>query len=600
MVRAAHVTALAVLVVAIAVVAKVAWSSTILRRLVRNVALPDDPERLQPAYPTCPDVELIGAVTLVVTVKDTCAQAQLHLEHLASMYPKEMEVIYAYPGIRGCRHVPVDDIGRRLFKHWTSIEIGRSDAPIVGFLRAQKILKTKYAVLMHNDAFPMEADFACEMYRALEAHPEYPIAAPQIYEMGDTGILVPHGHHENLHVRPAPGGVGHKIDFDLSFDLLTQREVADFREGPQVDFLEDHAFFARSDIYHELLDEGGSFTMEYMDMILNMRARNTSAWFVPTARCYFAVHLSRLSWEDMPYFSYKRSEQIGHQVRTYLTNKWGVAFPNTGIWTFIRYVFLDETVLEGAALPDEWDNQAALFYTWFESVGFNRYDGQYFPDFIETPSPFTVNVSRTMKHELPNEVPLHRVPPQSAMDILPLQAKKSMGKPEIAFDDPHVKIALKKRTCTLEEPSSYAECGLAFADGDSCNCWNYVPLYNTKTTLYMDKLMDLLKLPSRAFMFAQMKLFVRKVDEEDVDFFCGAHQEECQLQVQFPVSATLLQWSWHGKQPKVLYTSEGLRIVSTMAGLLMLPLIFVFKSTLRSVKGSSAKMHMCSSTGVCG
>eukprot|EP00971_Amphidinium_carterae_P073352 1450439-Amphidinium_carterae.1 len=28
-----------------------------------------------------------------------------------------------------------------------------------------------------------ERDFACELYRALEAHPTYPIAAPQIYEL---------------------------------------------------------------------------------------------------------------------------------------------------------------------------------------------------------------------------------------------------------------------------------------------------------------------------------------------------------------------------------------------------------------------------------
>lgn len=571
-----HAAYWAVLLAAFAIAAKIAWSDTIFLRMMRNVWLPDEPEYLQPAYPSCTNAEIVGAVSLVVTVKDTCAQAPQHLEYLASMFPEDIQVIYAYPGIRGCRHVPVDDIGRRLFKSWTSIEIGRADAPIIGFLQAQKVLKTKYAVLMHNDAYPMEADFACEMYRALEAHPEYPIAAPQIYEMGDTGILVPHGHHENLHVRPVPNGVGHKIDYDLSMDLLTQRKAADFLEGPQIDFLEDHAFFARSDIYHELLDEGGSFTMEYMDMILNMRARNTSAWFVPTARCYFAVHLSRLAWQDMPYFNYKRSEQVGHQVRTYLTNKWGVAFPNTGIWTYIRYVFLTDTVLERAALPEDWDNQAALFYTWFESVGFNRYDGQYFPDFIEKPSAFVVNVSRTMKHQLSNKVPLHRVPPKSAMEILPNQPKKTLGKPEIAFDDPHVKIALRKRTCNLEEPSSYAECGLAFSEGSSCNCWNYVPLYNTQTTLYLDKLMDLLKLPSRAFMFAQMKFFERKVEKDDVDVFCGAHQEDCGLQVQFPANAHLLQWSWHGKRPSILWTSEGMCVVSVMIGLFLSPWILIF------------------------
>ena len=54
-------------------------------------------------------------------------------------------------------------------------------------------VKTPFAVLMHNDAYPMEPQFVCEMVRALEAHPEYPIAAPTIYEKGADNIYVPHG-----------------------------------------------------------------------------------------------------------------------------------------------------------------------------------------------------------------------------------------------------------------------------------------------------------------------------------------------------------------------------------------------------------------------
>ena len=33
-----------------------------------------------------------------------------------------------------------------------------------------------------RQAYPMERDFACELFRALEANPHFPIAAPQIYE----------------------------------------------------------------------------------------------------------------------------------------------------------------------------------------------------------------------------------------------------------------------------------------------------------------------------------------------------------------------------------------------------------------------------------
>ena len=167
-------------------------------------------------------------------MKDTCGQAYEHLAHLASMFPRDMPVFYAYPAIRGCRHVDAEAAGAKLFSNFTTVAVGRSEAPIAGFLKVQPLLRTKYAVLMHNDAYPMERDFACELFRALEAHPDYPIAAPQIYEAAGDKIIVPHGHHQNLHVRPSTSSVsGYRIDFDLSLNLLTQREPEDFKEGPQ-------------------------------------------------------------------------------------------------------------------------------------------------------------------------------------------------------------------------------------------------------------------------------------------------------------------------------------------------------------------------------
>eukprot|EP00438_Fugacium_kawagutii_P003521 Skav200666 [mRNA] locus=scaffold1967:25529:30519:+ [translate_table: standard] len=179
----------------------------------------------------------------------------------------------------------------------------------------------------------------------------------------------------------------YRIDYDLSLNLLTQRKP----------------------------EENQEFASWYMDMILNMRSRNTSAWYVPTARCIFDVDTAKVRWEawngwahaghmgwqklapqDVPYLVYKRGEQIGHQVRNYLTNKWGVEFVNTGIWNYVRYVMLADVVIRDG-LPTDWKDQAAIFYSWFESVGFNRYNGEYLPQFIESPPPGAVNVSRTMK-----------------------------------------------------------------------------------------------------------------------------------------------------------------------------------------------------------
>jgi len=543
-----------------------------MRRLFRNTVLPGIPDPVAPAYAPCSDTELTAGVSLVVTVKDTCAQAEELLEHLSKIFPRSMHVYYAYPAIRGCRHVSTQQVGQRLFDNFTEVTVGASDAPIAGFLKIQPLLKTKYAVLMHNDAYPMERDFACEMYRALEANPHYPIAAPQIYEAASDKIIVPHGHHQNLHVRPSKtSSNGFRIDYDLSLHLLTQREPSDFSEGPQVDFLEDHAFFARSDRYHELLDPAGSFTLEYMDMILNMRARNTSAWYVPTARCVFDVDTNKITWEDLPYLVYKRSEQVGHQVRTYLTKKWNVEFVNTGIWNYVRYVMLAEVVMTKDALPTDWKDQAAVFYSWFESVGFNRYNGRYLPEFIDEPTPGSVNVSRTMKLTLPTDVPEHRVPPKSATEILPKMPRKKMGAVDISFREPHLPIGVSKKTCDAAVPESYKLCGLAVQDGDSCLCYTYVVPFNLRTTLYLDKIMAWMKLPSRAFMYGQMKFWSVPIDPNSVEMFCDRTQEDCVFEVSFSENARVLQWSWFGQQPKVTFTPEGMTIFVTLMAILTSP-----------------------------
>jgi hypothetical protein len=558
-----------------------------LARMFRNAALPIVPSPLKPVYPSCSDAELIDGMSFVVTVKDTCAQAEELLTHLAEIFPRDMHVYYGGPSIRGCRHVDGTGILSKLFTHYTVVSTEIDSSPITAFLKVQPLLKTKYAVLMHNDAYPMERDFACESLRALDAHPEYPIVAPQIYERAADGIIVPHGHHQNLHTRPQADGSGSFIDYDLSMDLLTQRLPEDFKEGPQRDFLEDHAFIARSNIYHELLDPAGSFTMEYMDMILNMRARNTSAWYVPTARCYFEVDTNKLTWEDIPYFVYKRSEQIGHQVRNYLTNKWGVAFPNSGIWNYVRYVFVPYLMLEEESLPKEWADQAAIFYSWFESVGFNRYNTQFLPEFINSPSDGPVTVSRETKLELDTNVPDHRVPPMSASEILPTMAKKTFGAPQIAFKEPHIPIGLKMSSCKASEPSSYALCGLAVQDGDSCKCWTYVEGFNLRTTFGLDNLMALLKLPPRAFTFAQMKYWPQKIDSGNTDFLCEAAQSDCKLEVQFSKAARILQWSWYGKVSQRAFTPEGLAIAAGLVAaiiMLVIPARFVTKRAKSSKK----------------
>ena len=64
------------------------------------------------------------------------------------------------------------------------------------------------------------------------------------------------------------------------------------------------------------MDPHASYTLEYVDMIMNIRAHGWRALFVPTARLEFRI--TEFSWRDIPYFMYKRSERTCHGTRDYL------------------------------------------------------------------------------------------------------------------------------------------------------------------------------------------------------------------------------------------------------------------------------------------
>ena len=146
--------------------------------------------------------------------------------------------------------------------------------------------------------------------------------------------------------------------------------------------MEDHMYLARTDTYHLYLDEMASFTMEYIDNVLAMRLNDTFPWYVPTARVIFDVDVNKIGWRDIPYFVHKRSEEIGLNVRSYLSRKWNVTFPNTGIWNYVRYSFLAEAVYDYNSLPEAWNYQFAMFLSWFHSIGFNRYNNVTFEDML--------------------------------------------------------------------------------------------------------------------------------------------------------------------------------------------------------------------------
>ena len=122
----------------------------------------------------------------------------------------------------------------------------------------------------------------------------------------------------------------------------------------------------------DLVDPHAAYTLEYLDMILSLKAQNRRVVFVPTARLEFRI--AEFSWRDVPYFMYKRSEATCHGTRDYLSKKWRAHFPNTGFWTYIKYTIVEShTYSSLEKLPLKY--QLQLFLAFFQMAGYNRYDG---------------------------------------------------------------------------------------------------------------------------------------------------------------------------------------------------------------------------------
>ena len=210
-----------------------------------------------------------------------------------------------------------------------------------------------------------------------------------LYESKADGSLAAHATQTKL--RWQDGYVRH--DHSIARALNRGR---DFPEGDQTDFLEDHGFVVRTSAISDLVDPRAAYTLEYLDMILSLKAQKRRVVFVPTARLEFRI--AEFSWRDVPYFMYKRSEATCHGTRDYLSKKWRAHFPNTGFWTYIKYTIVEShTYSHLDKLPMKY--QLQLFLAFFEMVGYNRYDSVPYVEVLEavdggTRTTLNVNASR--------------------------------------------------------------------------------------------------------------------------------------------------------------------------------------------------------------
>ena len=402
-----------------------------------------------------------------------------------------------------------------------------------GWLDAVPLIRTEYALLLHNDGYALDSFFACELVQSLKARDaSYVVAAPMLYESKADGSLAAHATQSRLRLQ------GGHVRHDHSVAKALNRG-GDIPEGDQADFLEDHGFVIKTRAIAGIIDPHASYTLEYIDMILSLKANEWKALFVPSARLEFRI--AEFSWRDVPYFMYKRSEATCHGTRDYLAAKWRAKFPNTGFWTYIKYTIVESheyPASEISVLP--WKQQASLFLGFFQMAGFNRYavggrtrtyvdllmeldSGAYEAKRAGYFSGDAVALDGVATRELKRKAwapeDLKPVPNASgAEDLLPTVAAPWF--PTLEADMPLeylpfavAKLAFPNGTCADALGSGPGRfwagfCGVAVQKPDGCECWVNMPTFKSRSLVadVLARVASLLKVPSRITTYLEMAL----------------------------------------------------------------------------------------------
>jgi hypothetical protein len=356
----------------------------------------------------------------------------------------------------------------------------------------------------------------------------------------------------------------------------TNHHVNDFVERAQPDFLEDHAFLIRKDLIDHVVDPEAAFTMEYLDMAIALRAKNTSIWYVPSSRVEYRVWHNKLRWQDATFFAYRRSERLARQTKEYLTHKWGVVFPDTGFSNFVKFSVVRGSFWTQAAgsLPTAWNAMASMYFAWFEIAGFNNFgnSNQLLPEFLDGFGDNLTLPSRASRH-FPEFAPAEPAP-ASGVDItqvLPIREKTDFFETDLPTALLSTAVAKFSTAGTCDRPGLLQTlrpfCGMLVEESSPtshCTCWLYIAPYGYDSALYhgLESVLRFFNLPERVAVYAALKLENEDLFESKKDFeqvmsslgssvsvsVCGPGDDTtatCNVQMDgFPRNAKLVQWSF--------------------------------------------------------
>jgi hypothetical protein len=506
--------------------------------IARNCMLSKTPREVRPKYPTCSPTMMRDEMTIVVSVKDACSQAPGFIRALEIFAPADVHLIYSYPNFESCANIDLKEVLQR-WKKVTLLPLPLRSSPMQGWVDAVPHIKTKYSLLLHNDGYALDSFFGCELLQSLKWHqankPDagYMLAAPMLYESKMDGSLAAHATQSNLRLVKDGSLQGITVHHDHSLRRALNRGH-DLKEGDQTEFVEDHGFLIETDKISTVVDPKASFTLEYLDMIMTIRAKGWRALFVPSARLEFRI--TEFSWRDIPYFMYKRSEATAHGTRDYLIAKWRANFPNTGFWTYIKYTIVEQHVYggryaTGSTSTDRdvlksmrWKDQAALVFGFFQMAGYNRYSlkGEAAEltgrrvDFVDVlqkldrgwaPSRTAVRASRDLSRP---EIRATRPAYVGHLDeILPYGSDSRV---EAEIEHEYLPFSLAKLTldsCERMTPEVENVCGVVVRDATGeCTCWVNMPTFKSDSHFIraLGSIAALVKVPSRITTFVEMAL----------------------------------------------------------------------------------------------
>jgi hypothetical protein len=549
-------------------------------RLARNAFLPGVPDPMPAKYADTSDAELVEKLTVVIGAKDFISQTAEQIDFLGTLnWPTHLRVIVSYSSTVGWESIE-GDVNRAVanspLKNLTMVDAGPFANPFTAWREAVELATTPDILLMHSDMYPLEGrQFLTELYEAGKAHPEYGVIAPELYEAETEGYLCHHTTQTNLHMREHEDGtlfLGHDGDIIEG----TNHHVNDFVERAQPDFLEDHAFIIRKPLVNAIVDPEAAYTMEYLDMAIALRSLNTSIWYVPSSRVEYRVWHNKLRWQDATFFAYRRSERLARQTKEYLTNKWGVEFPNTGFSNFVKFSVVRGSFWTQAAgtLPSTWKEMASMYYAWFEIAGFNYFGSsdKLLPEFLETFDENLTMPGRASRH-FPQFVPA-KPAPASGVDIknvLPIRKKTDFFETDLPTALLSTGVAKFSTKGSCETPGVLQTlrpfCGMMIEESTpttSCTCWLYIAPYGYDSALYhgMESVLRFFNLPERVAVYAALKLenedlfqskaefeeLMSSLDTEVYMSVCGPGDDTsatCNVQMDgFSHAAKLVQWSF--------------------------------------------------------